>query len=282
MYEKMMPPMESLMAADCKWKIDLLNRGPMVFTGNAFLDSIYEKMELEYHKDYDFGDFVANETTILSLTGNGGNILRFRDEMLHWLCHITHFSTVLYRLKDLAKKYNPNTKLVVRSLPDYYPLSDFYLEAIEDAGCMFWPSSVTDGIVNIDMWKSMGGIKSTIEHLKKSSIPNVKILIESNNLSDSILAIKEGADGVILSNLRSELVTEIVKAVRERFKKAYIEYSGEITLTNIEGYASSGVDTLSIFDITRMFGSIKFDCRVTEIEEEEEQQKEKPENDERA
>ncbi len=279
MYEKTMPPMEELMLTDSIWKIDLVNRGPIVFTGDMFFSHMKSILNLDAQYDYSFGDFVANETTIMSLTGSSGNILRFRDEMLPWFSHITHFSTVLYRLKDLAKRYNPNTKLVVRSIPEFSIMSDFYFEAVEDSGCMFWPSSLTDGIVNIDMWKNMGGLKSTIENLRKSCLPNIKILMECNNLSDSILAIKEGADGVMLSNLRSELVTEIAKAVRERFKKAYIEYSGDITLTNIEGYASSGVDTISVFDITRMFGSTRIDSRISEIEITEEKS---ADNDERA
>jgi len=256
--------MEDFMNESMTWEMQLVNRGPIIFTGTSLFQKIETDFGIITEYLYQNGDFVANETTFLKMYGPAGNITRFKNEMLPVLSHLIYFSTVLYRLKETAKKHNPNTNLVIRSIPEYFLSKEMYRDAIEDAGCMFWPSDIMDGIVHIDIWKNMGGIKNTITFLKKNVVPTLKIVVECNNLSDSILAIKQGADGIVLTGLRAETVSDVTKAIRERFKKAYIEYSGDVSLTNIEGFASSGVDSISILDITKLFGTTKLIPKVTE------------------
>ena len=94
-------------------------------------------------------------------------------------------------------------------------------------------------------------------------------MMECANMSDSIDAMKNGADGIILRNMRPDLVAEITKTLRERFKKVYIEYIGDVKLSNIEGYAKTGVDSLGIDDMTALFGksNLKMELKKIIVEE---------------
>ncbi|HNR63933.1 MAG TPA: hypothetical protein PKM99_07725 [Thermotogota bacterium] len=247
--KKIFQPMEEWPAYEREWMAKVSNKGPILFTGEGFLSQISKDYSLEVNTSFRRGDFVANETGLMTLRGKLGALIRFRDEFLYVYTQTLHLSTMLYRLKETVKRVNPLASVIIRSLPPVKPLDDWYFEAIEDASCICWPSSVTDGVVHQEIWKEYGGIEKTIEFYRRAWNPSFKLLFECDRLSDGITAIKSGADGIVLKDLKSEMVGEIVKALRERFKKIYLEYCGDITLQNVDQYASLGLDALSTYRI---------------------------------
>ncbi len=247
--KKIFQPMEEWPVYEREWMARIANKGPILFTGEGFLQQISRDYTLEVDTAFRRGDFVANETVILTLKGKLGALIRFRDEILSVYSQTLQIATTLYRLKETVKRVNPSASVIMRALPPVKPLDDWYFEAIEDASCICWPSSVTDGIVHQEIWKEYGGVERTIEFYRRAWNPSFKLLLECDRLSDGITAVKGGADGVVLKDLKSEMVGEIVKALRERFKKIYIEYCGDVTLQNVDQYASLGLDALSTYRI---------------------------------
>lgn len=247
--KKILQPMEEWIEFEHLWELRIFNKGPILFTGERFQAQWKKDYPIEITTYYRRGDFVANDTILMELKGKLGSLLRIRDESLTLYGHLLMLSTTLYRLKETVKRYNPSASFIVRNLPAVKPLDDWYFEAIEDASCICWPSHITDGIIHQEIWKEYGGIEKTIEQYKRLWNPSFKILLECDKLADGITAIKSGADGVIIRDLKSEMAGEIVKALRERYKKIYIEYCGDVHLQNIDHFASLGLDALSVYRI---------------------------------
>jgi nicotinate-nucleotide pyrophosphorylase len=239
--------MEALMDYETIRVAKISNKAPILFTGVGYLDQMQDNFGVEVFRFYQKGDFVANETVLLEARGKLGNLIRFRDEALFLFSQLLQLSTTLYRLKETVRRNNPSASLIIRTLPAFSPLSTWYFEAIEDANCICWPSFLTDGIIHQEMWKESGGIEKTVEFFKRNWNPSFKLLAECDKLSDGIAAIKNGADGVVIKDIKADMAGEIVKALRERFKKIYLEYNGEISLQNIEQFASLGLDSLSTY-----------------------------------
>ncbi len=255
-------PMESMIQDIDEWELSVKNQAPIVFSGLGFLEDVAQRLGLDIIISYVPGDFLANESEILKLRGFLGGILIFQEEFLNQWANLLNLSTLLYRMKTAIGKNSPGMKIIVRNLPDMLFKIDYFNESIEDAGCVFWPMSVTDGIIHKMIWKRFVDLKQAIDSYKKRLYPGIKILVECDNISDSIEAMKNGADGIILRNMREDLVNEISKTIRERFKKVYIEYMGEVKLSNIEGYGRSGVDALGIDDITHLFGKANLKAEI--------------------
>lgn len=256
-------PMESMVQDMDEWELTIKNQAPVVFSGWSFLEDCSQNLNLDVITGYSPGDFLVNETEILKLKGFLSAVMVFREELMNQWANVLNISTVLYRMKMAVGKNSPGMKIVVRNLPDMIYHTEYLNEAVEDAGCICWPMAVTDGIIHKPIWKCYVDIKQAIQSYKKRLYPGMKILLECDNISDSIEAMKNGADGIILRNMREDIVTEIAKTIRERFKKVYLEYMGDVRLSNIEGYGKSGIDAIGIDDMTGFFGraNLKIDMK---------------------
>lgn len=258
-------PMESMIQDMDEWELTIKNQAPIVFSGLSFLEDCSQDLDLDMTTAYTPGDFLVNETEILKMKGFLSSIIVFREELLNQWSNLLNICTVLYRMKMAVGKNSPGMKIVVRNLPDMIYNTEYLNETIEDAGCIFWPMSVTDGIIHKLIWKRYVDIKQAIDSYKKRLYPGMKILLECDNISDSIEAMKNGADGIILRNMREDIVAEIAKTIRERFKKVYLEYMGDVRLSNIEGYGKSGIDAIGIDDMTYFFGSSNLKMEINRI-----------------
>lgn len=258
-------PMETMIQDMDEWELIVKNQAPMVFSGMTFLEDCSHNLDLEVVTSYTPGDFLANETEILKLRGFLSAILIFKEELLNQWSNLLNICTLLYRMKIAVGKNSPGMKIVIRNLPDLIYNTEYLNETIEDAGCIFWPMAVTDGIIHKPIWKRYVDIKQAIDSYKKKLYPGMKILLECDNISDSIEAMKNGADGIILRNMREDIVKEIAKTIRERFKKVYLEYMGDVRLSNIEGYGKSGIDAIGIDDMTYFFGRANLKMEIKRI-----------------
>ncbi len=258
-------PMESMIHDMDEWELTVKNQAPIVFSGISFLEDCSNNLELDMITAYTPGDFLVNETEILKLKGFLSSVMVFKEELLNQWSNLLNISTILYRMKIAVAKNSPGMKIVVRNLPDMIYNTVYLNETIEDAACICWPMAVTDGIIHQPIWKRYVDIKQAIDSFKKRLYPGMKILLECDNISDSIEAMKNGAEGIILRNMREDIVTEISKTIRERFKKVYIEYMGDVRLSNIEGYGKSGIDAIGIDDITYLFGRANLKVEIKRI-----------------
>ncbi len=235
------------------------NESPIVITGKAYLDEVCEEMGFDLDFPFEGGDFVANERELLRITGDLNRILFFRESLLPAFSEMLGIATALYRMKEVCKRINPSILLIVRSPDAVFANTGLLQQAIEDTGCIYWPSTICDGIVHMEVWKEMGHIDKTIDLYRRSLIPNLKILVECNNLSDAINAMKSGAEGIVLKGVRAEIATDIARGLRERFKKSYIEYCGSLDSSNIEGFAHAGLDALGIMELSKLRSPVSLD-----------------------
>ena len=266
MSSSIVPPMEEILPGGETWELGIYNQSPVVFTGSKLIEELSAEYGVEIEAFFSPGDFIANEGLMMTIRGNLNHILSIKEAYTGQLAHLMNFSTILYRLKNTVKRTAPNMKILVRNIPRNILDLSYYKKAVEDAGCIYWPMSITDGIIHMPIWKSNGGIEKTIADYKRRVYPGLRLFVECNNISDGITAMKHGADGIILRNLRADIVNEITSTLRERVKKVYIEYLGEVQLSNIEGYANSGVDALGLDDIFRFFNKSRIKTEIKKVE----------------
>ncbi len=108
-----------------------------------------------------------------------------------------------------------------------------------------------------------GGIKNAIEktheYLKKNQL-NLKVEIEVRNLDelDQVLAIGN-IDRIMLDNFDIEMLKKAVVRVAGRFET---EASGGIALQNIKQYAQTGVDFISMGQLTHSIKSLDLSLKA--------------------
>ncbi|NQT22260.1 MAG: nicotinate-nucleotide diphosphorylase (carboxylating), partial [Candidatus Omnitrophica bacterium] len=83
---------------------------------------------------------------------------------------------------------------------------------------------------------------------------------EVDTLEEFEKALKQRPDIIMLDNLDAETVKKAAQ-VREAYglaQEILLEVSGGITLDNVEGYAATGVDTISVGALTDSVRGIDF------------------------
>lgn len=95
--------------------------------------------------------------------------------------------------------------------------------------------------------KMAGSITDAVLQIRKAVPSDIKIEVETTNLTEVREAVKAGADIIMLDNMSNELMKESVDYIKER---ALIEASGNMNLERISGVAKTGVDFISIGALT--------------------------------
>ena len=107
---------------------------------------------------------------------------------------------------------------------------------------------------------------SPLDALKKAQ-KNIsfskKIEIEVRTLDDAIECVKQGADIVMLDNMSSDEVNEVIGALNELNirSNSLIEVSGGINEKNIMEYVDLGIDIISIGALTHNSRSLDFSLK---------------------
>jgi nicotinate-nucleotide pyrophosphorylase (carboxylating) len=91
---------------------------------------------------------------------------------------------------------------------------------------------------------------------------NLPIEIETRNL-DEVKQVLEvgGVSRIMLDNFKPEQLKEAIELIGGKFET---EASGGITMENIEAYAASNVDFISVGALTHSSKSIDLSLRVSE------------------
>lgn len=113
---------------------------------------------------------------------------------------------------------------------------------------------------------SCGTPLETLKKAKQNTSFSKKIEIEVETLNDAIECVKNGADIVMLDNMDSSQVKEVLCKLDELNirQNSLIEVSGGITEENILGYVDLGVDIISIGALTHSSRSLNFSLRIEE------------------
>ena len=101
---------------------------------------------------------------------------------------------------------------------------------------------------HIAAMKSSGmSIADVIRHARSNAPFSLKIEIEVESAEDALEAMNAGADIVMLDNMTPNTMRSVVE---RRTGHALLEASGNITLTTVREVAESGVDIISVGELT--------------------------------
>ena len=105
-----------------------------------------------------------------------------------------------------------------------------------------------DGVLIKDNHIAAAGSITAAVDMKRQSLPHtLKIEVETKNMSEVKEALKCGADIIMLDNMTPE---EMKKAVSFVAGRALIEASGNVSLQNVAEIADTGVDLISVGELT--------------------------------
>lgn len=239
---------DALIDSAIKVKGEFIAKDDFVLAGFEVAKRVFTELdpEVKFKSSYNEGDWIYKGGYYFALAeGRASSLLKAERVALNFLQHTCAIAT-LTRMFVEAVKGLPVTILDTRkTTPGLRHLEKY---AVWVGGGRNHRYNLSDGVLIKDNHLNITrGVAPTISNLKKKVPFLNKIEIEVKNLRQFKEALEAGAEVIMLDNMAVEDIKEAVQMAKG---KALLEVSGGITLDNVRQYAATGVDYISVGDLT--------------------------------
>ncbi len=205
------------------------------------------------------GSKIKPNQKIIEIRGTPQGIFSCERTALNLLSRMSGIAT---QTNNLVRKISNYKTMVYATRKTAPGLRFFDKEAVRIGGGEKHRMSLDEMVMIKDNHLAVG--VSLEKLIQKAKRKHKKIEVEVENQKDAIIAAKEGASIIMLDNFNPSDITKTVANLEKRGlrNKVKLEASGGINAKNIQKYAKTGVDMISIGEITNSVNGIDFSLEV--------------------
>jgi nicotinate-nucleotide pyrophosphorylase (carboxylating) len=212
------------------------------------------------------GQEVRTNQVLLNISGDTRTILTAERTLLNLVSRMSGIATATRNLVEKLRKAKLKTRVACtrKTAPG---LLYFDKKAAHIGGGDPHRFHLDDMVLIKDNHIAVvGNVKKTVETARKHVSFSKKIEVEVSTIDDVLHAFRAGADIVLLDNFPPRKIQEAIVLLKKEkcYGKVLLEASGGITADNVLEYASTGVDCVSLGELTQSSRAldISLDIRV--------------------
>jgi len=248
-----------LIATTTQARATVITRESAVVCGRPWADEACRQVDPDITIDWNVtdGDKVSPGQTLLSLTGPARSLLTVERTLLNFLQLLSGTATLARSYADRVA----GTKLRVldtrKTLPGLRIAQKY---AVRCGGCHNHRLGLYDAfLIKENHIAAAGSIAAAVAQARQIA-PGRPVEVEVENIGELRTALIAGADIIMLDEF-SEI--DMYTAVSLNQGQAQLEVSGGVTHASIGSIAASGVDFVSIGDITKRVQPIDLSMRFS-------------------
>ncbi len=217
-----------------------------VIAGIEMGEAILRYFDLNFVSTHRSGDHLLKGDEVFLIQGNATSLLRAERLMLNFLGHLSGIATLTEKYVSTVRKYSSAKVAATRKTTP--GIRKFEKMAIIAGGGDPHRYNLSDTVMIKDNHRNLMGLEQAILKAREMAGFTQKIDVEVESAEDALIAARNGADIIMLDNMGpGEVIHTIQKLVNKGLRdRILIEVSGNITLENIEEYAKTGADIISI------------------------------------
>ena len=224
----------------------------LIFCGKNIVMNTFDK-GCKVKKISEDGKNYKKNQIIGIISGPATEILKKERVMLNLLQRLSSISTKTYRVAQKAKKYNIKLLDTRKTTPG---MRLFEKYAVKIGGGWNHRMDLSSGIMIKDNHiKAAGGIKKAIDKIRRKE-KLFKIELEVDYYDQIEEGLECNVDGFLLDNMRPEEIKKSVQLIKQKSKNIFVEASGGITEKSLQRYLKTGVDAISMGEITHSVPNI--------------------------
>lgn len=242
---------------DIKVKAVIISKNEGVIAGLDIANTAFQLVSknTKFRKLVKDGDKVHKNQILAILDGKAKKILIAERTALNFLSHLSGIATLTSKYAEKIKPYRCKLLDTRKTTPLLREMEKY---AVRMGGGHNHRKGLYDMVLIKDNHLKLISyceIKKVIDSVKKRISKSVKIEVEVDTL-DSFKKIYDcKADIIMLDNMSPDKMKKAVKWIKKqkalaKSKKIILEASGGINLSNIKEIAKTGVDLISIGEIT--------------------------------
>ena len=176
-------------------------------------------------------------------------ILKGERVALNFLGRLSGIATLTKEYVDLASPFGVKILDTRKTTPNLRVLEKY---AVRIGGGLSHRFGLDSGILIKDNHiRICESLKKAVERIRQAIPPFWRIEVEADGLSQTKEAVEMGVEAIMLDNMGLEEIKKAVDLIRRQKKEVIIEASGGINLENVVEVAKSGVDLISVGNLTK-------------------------------
>jgi len=223
-------------------------------SGLEELEILFQILKVDITFKKEDGDQIQNGDIIAELYGKTKDILLGERVGLNLLCHMSTITTTTRKFVKIIEESGKEVKIACtrKTLPG---LRIFEKKAVEIGKGDTHRFNLDDMVLlkSTHLKFYNGNIAELLRNLKLKVSFTKKIEIEVEKVEDVIIAVKNGADIIMLDNMNPDKVQDAINLLKQKNLRdqVIIEVSGNITQDNIVDYLISEPDIISTSILTQ-------------------------------
>jgi nicotinate-nucleotide pyrophosphorylase (carboxylating) len=244
---------------DCKVQAEVVAKEFGIVAGLSEATKIFEYFGILPTTGLTDGDLVKENEIIFNLDGGARSILKAERLALNFLGRMSGIATLTRQYVEKAA--GPRIACTRKTTPGF---RKFEKKAVLAGGGDPHRFNLSDAIMIKDNHIEVIGLEKAIIAAKKAASFTRKIEVEVETVDDAVRAAQMGVDIIMFDNMT---VNEMIKAVKSLEEKGLrdniiLEASGGITIENVDKYAVTGVDVISIGALTHSSKWLDISLRI--------------------
>jgi nicotinate-nucleotide pyrophosphorylase (carboxylating) len=200
---------------------------------------------IEFVSKVNDGDKIKKGDIIAEIKGNTSALLKAERTSLNYLQHLSGISTKTNMFAEKLKGLKTKVVDTRKTTPGLRALEKY---AVKMGGGSNHRFCLSDGVLIKDNHiKAAGGVKAAIEKVRANIPHTIKIEVETENIEQVKEALDAKADIIMLDNMNLDEMKNAVDLIDGR---ATVEASGNVNLESIRKIAETGVDIISVGELT--------------------------------
>ena len=223
---------------------------------NEFIEVIRSiDASITYKEFYQDSDMINKGDLIAEISGKVSSILKAERAALNILSHLSGIAT---KTNNFVKAATERSTILDtrKTLPGLRELQKY---AVRCGGGQNHRMGLYDMVMIKDNHiDAAGGIDKAVNKVRSRWVTRFQIEVETRNLDEVQQAIDCKADRIMLDNMDNQMTFQAVKLISGRCET---EASGNMTIERISQVAETGVDYISVGELTHTVKAFDFSLR---------------------
>ena len=251
-----------LIPEDAHSEARVISREQAVICGQEWFDEVFAQLNGRVHIEWQVkdADRVEPDQLLCTLSGPSRALLSGERTALNFLQTLSGTATLASRYAEAVAGTRVKVLDTRKTIPGLR-LAQKY--AVTCGGCHNHRIGLYDGVlIKENHIAATSSIATAVEKARETTASSdIPIEVEVESLDQVQQALDAGADILLLDNMSPELLHQ---AVEINTGQAKLEASGGITLKNIRNIAKTGVDYISVGEITKQLHDIDLSMRFSD------------------
>ena len=239
----------------------IIAKEPAAVSGISELKILFDLFNIKVVDSLNDGDEFNTNDIVLKIRGNSRDILLIERTALNMLSRMSGITTLTKQYVRKINEINPNVKIAATRKTN--PLLGYFeKKAVRIGGGDTHRFNLGDCVLIKDTHLALfSDVSDAVATAKANTSFTHKIEIEVSTIEDAKKSV--AADIIMFDNMNPDDIRSAVYELRNNLNfRGALEASGGINSNNLQEYAKTGVDVISIGALTNAAKSIDISLRI--------------------